>query len=224
MPALFKAFGAAFLFGTILQFFHDIIVFIPPQILELLIAFVDDSSNKVNEFVDENGTPLIVQREPLWRGIFYAFLLFLVAIFQTILSGQFNQRLNLVALRARTAIIGTIYRKALILSNTGKKETDQGEIVNLMSVDAQCFMDLITYVNAIWSAPLQIVLALYFLWTNLGPSVLAGIFVMIVMIPVSNFFISKLNGLEFEQRKNKDARVKLMNEILGGMKVKLFRE
>lgn len=33
-----------------------------------------------------------------------------------------------------------------------------------MSVDAQRFMDLITYINMIWSAPLQVVLALYFLW------------------------------------------------------------
>lgn len=39
-----------------------------------------------------------------------------------------------------------------------------GEMVNLMSVDAQRFMDLITYINMIWSAPLQVVLALYFLW------------------------------------------------------------
>jgi ATP-binding cassette subfamily C (CFTR/MRP) protein 1 len=39
-----------------------------------------------------------------------------------------------------------------------------GEIVNLMSVDAQRFMDLITYINMIWSAPLQVILALYFLW------------------------------------------------------------
>lgn len=43
---------------------------------------------------------------------------------------------------------------------------------------------------------------------------------MIVLIPVSNFFITKLNALEYRQRKNKDARVKLMSEILGGIKVK----
>lgn len=39
-----------------------------------------------------------------------------------------------------------------------------GEIVNLMSVDAQRFMDLATYINMIWSAPLQVILALYLLW------------------------------------------------------------
>lgn len=33
-----------------------------------------------------------------------------------------------------------------------------------MSVDAQRFMDLATYINMIWSAPLQVTLALYLLW------------------------------------------------------------
>lgn len=33
-----------------------------------------------------------------------------------------------------------------------------------MSVDAQRFMDLTTYINMVWSAPLQVMLALYLLW------------------------------------------------------------
>lgn len=43
-----------------------------------------------------------------------------------------------------------------------------GEIVNLMSVDAQRFTDLMAYINMVWSAPLQITLALFFLWQYLG--------------------------------------------------------
>jgi ATP-binding cassette subfamily C (CFTR/MRP) protein 1 len=54
------------------------------------------------------------------------------------------------------------------MSNTARKESTVGEIVNLMSVDAQRFMDLTAYLNMIWSAPLQIALALYFLWDTLG--------------------------------------------------------
>lgn len=37
-----------------------------------------------------------------------------------------------------------------------------------MSVDAQRFMDLTTYLNMLWSAPLQISLAIYFLYQILG--------------------------------------------------------
>ncbi len=215
MPAVFKAFGSAFLFGLILQFSHDVLMFVPPKILGLLIQFVSSSHTE-----DAGNVSNAENSEPLWVGIFYAMSLFIVALLKTILSGQFNQRLSVVALRIRTAIIGVIYRKALVLSNTAKKETATGEIVNLMAVDAQCFMDLLIYVNSIWSAPLQIILALYFLWGHLGPSVLAGLAVMILLSPISNFCISKLNALEFKQRKNKDERIKLMNEILGGIKVR----
>lgn len=176
MGPIFKAFGSAFLFGVILQFSHDLLMFVPPQILRLLIQFVDSAATTTqsNDTVEVDDYIFVDRREPLWRGIFYAILLFIVAIIQTILSGQFNQRLSVVALRIRTALIGVIYRKALNLSNSAKKETATGNIVNLMAVDAQCFMDLLIYVNSIWSAPLQIILALYFLWGNLGPSVLAG--------------------------------------------------
>lgn len=58
--------------------------------------------------------------------------------------------------------------QALRISSSARKESTVGEIVNLMSVDAQRFMDLTSYINMLWSAPLQIALALYFLWDLLG--------------------------------------------------------
>ena len=54
-----------------------------------------------------------------------------------------------------------------------------------MSVDAQRFMDLMTYLHILWSAPLQIVLAIFFLYIAMGPSVFAGVGVMILMIPIN---------------------------------------
>ena len=88
-----------------------------------------------------------------------------------------------------------------------------------MAVDAQRFMDLTTYINMIWSAPLQIGLALYFLWQILGPSVLAGLAVMIILIPVNGVIANMIKTLQIKQMKNKDERVKLMNEVLSGIKV-----
>lgn len=66
-----------------------------------------------------------------------------------------------------TRLCGTtlyVLFKAMVISSTARRTSTVGEIVNLMSVDAQRFMDLITYINMVWSAPLQVVLALYFLW------------------------------------------------------------
>ncbi|XP_053695520.1 multidrug resistance-associated protein 1 isoform X2 [Sabethes cyaneus] len=200
LPALTKAFGGTFAFGSFLKLGQDLLTFASPQILRLIINFVGGD-------------------EPLWKGIFYAILLFIVAAAQTLFLAQYFNRMFFVGLRIRTALISAIYRKALIISNSARKTTTVGEIVNLMAVDAQRFMDLTTYINMLWSAPLQITLALFFLWEILGPSVLAGLAVMIILIPVNGVIANKIKTLQIKQMKNKDERVKLMNEVLSGIKV-----
>lgn len=200
LPALIKAFGPTFAFGSFLKLGQDLLTFASPQILRLIIGFVGSD-------------------EPLWKGIFYASLLFSVAAVQTLFLAQYFNRMFFVGLRIRTALISAIYRKALIISNSARKGSTVGEIVNLMAVDAQRFMDLTTYINMLWSAPLQIGLALFFLWEILGPSVLAGLAVMIILIPVNGVIANQIKTLQIKQMKNKDERVKLMNEVLSGIKV-----
>lgn len=75
------------------------------------------------------------------------------------------------------------------------------------------------YINMLWSAPLQIAIALYFLWQILGPSVLSGLFLMIILVPVNGAIAAKTRSYQVSQMKFKDARVKSMNEILQGIKV-----
>lgn len=154
-----------------------------------------------------------------WKGYFFTALLFITATVQTLLLAQYFNRMFIVGMRIRTALVSTIYRKSLKISNSARKETTVGEIVNLMAVDAQKFIELIGFLNMIWSAPFQIILSLYFLWNELGPSVLAGLAVMIILIPVNGFIANKVKTLQIKQMKNKDERVKLMNEILSGIKV-----
>ncbi|GLH03628.1 Probable multidrug resistance-associated protein lethal(2)03659 [Gryllus bimaculatus] len=202
LPAVCKAFGATFLFGSLLKLVQDLLTFASPQILKLLISYVSDDT-----YTEE------------WKGYFYAVLMFLAASIQTLFLAQYFNRMFLVGLRIRTALVSAIYRKALRLSSAARKESTVGEIVNLMSVDAQRFMDLTAYLSMLWSAPLQIALALYFLWDTLGPSVLAGLAVMIILIPVNGVVANRVKVLQIRQMKNKDERVKLMNEVLSGIKV-----
>ena len=75
-----------------------------------------------------------------------------------------------------------------------------GEIVNLMSVDAQRFMDLATYLHIIWSAPFQIMLAIFFLYITMGPSVFAGVGVMILIIPVNSIAASVIKKMQVYKR------------------------
>ncbi|KAI5103035.1 canalicular multispecific organic anion transporter 2 isoform X3, partial [Silurus meridionalis] len=199
--ALIRAFGPYFLIGSAFKLLHDTIVFINPQLLRLLIKFAKKKD------------------VPSWWGFALAFCMFGCALLQTLILHQHFQYCFVTGMRLRTAIIGAIYRKSLVITNEAKRSSTVGEIVNLMSVDAQRFMDLTTFLNMLWSAPLQIILALFFLWQTLGPSVLAGIAVMVLLIPFNAVIAMKTRAYQVEQMKYKDARIKLMNEILNGIKV-----
>ncbi|CAI8018867.1 Multidrug resistance-associated protein 1, partial [Geodia barretti] len=112
-------------------------------------------------------------------------------------------------MRMRSAIVAAIYKKALCLNNKSRREKTVGEIVNLMSVDAQRFMDLMTYFHLIWSAPLQIVLALLFLYFTMGVSIFAGFALMILMIPFNAAIAAKSRKYQVKQMAHKDSRIKL---------------
>ncbi|XP_032768995.1 multidrug resistance-associated protein 1 isoform X2 [Rattus rattus] len=198
---LYKTFGPYFLMSFLYKALHDLMMFAGPEILELIISFVND------------------REAPDWQGYLYTALLFVSACLQTLALHQYFHICFVTGMRIKTAVVGAVYRKALVITNSARKSSTVGEIVNLMSVDAQRFMDLATYINMIWSAPLQVILALYFLWLNLGPSVLAGVAVMILMVPFNAVMAMKTKTYQVAHMKSKDNRIKLMNEILNGIKV-----
>uniref|UniRef100_A0A287B6A6 Multidrug resistance-associated protein 1 n=1 Tax=Sus scrofa TaxID=9823 RepID=A0A287B6A6_PIG len=198
---LYKTFGPYFLMSFLFKALHDLMMFAGPEILKLLINFVND------------------KKAPDWQGYFFTALLFISACLQTLVLHQYFHICFVSGMRIKSAVIGAVYRKALVITNSARKSSTVGEIVNLMSVDAQRFMDLATYINMIWSAPLQVILALYLLWLNLGPSVLAGVAVMIFMVPLNAMMAMKTKTYQVAHMKSKDNRIKLMNEILNGIKV-----
>ncbi|XP_070940280.1 multidrug resistance-associated protein 1 isoform X1 [Macaca nemestrina] len=198
---LYKTFGPYFLMSFFFKAIHDLMMFSGPEILKLLINFVNDT------------------KAPDWQGYFYTALLFVAACLQTLVLHQYFHICFVSGMRIKTAVIGAVYRKALVITNAARKSSTVGEIVNLMSVDAQRFMDLATYINMIWSAPLQVILALYLLWRNLGPPILAGVAVMVLMVPVNAVMAMKTKTYQVAHMKSKDNRIKLMNEILNGIKV-----
>ena len=92
------------------------------------------------------------------------------------------------------------------------------------------------------SAGSQVGLSIYFLWRLLGVSVIAGLVILILMVPFNSFISIKMRNcqvlssnhrkkykflkytvqrfpLQVEQMKYKDERLKMMSEILNGIKV-----
>uniref|UniRef100_A0A663DUI7 ATP binding cassette subfamily C member 2 n=1 Tax=Aquila chrysaetos chrysaetos TaxID=223781 RepID=A0A663DUI7_AQUCH len=204
VKTLCKTFWQNLLLSVAFKLVHDGLVFVSPQLLKLLIAFVSDEESFA------------------WQGYLYAILLFLTALIQSLCLQQYFSLCFQLGINVRASLTAAIYKKVGMALAT-RKESTVGETVNLMSADAQRFMDTANFVHQLWSSPLQIILAIVFLWGELGPSVLAGIAVMVLLIPINGFLVAKAKTIQVRNMKNKDERMKIMSEILNGIKIlKLF--
>uniref|UniRef100_A0A672LSW8 Canalicular multispecific organic anion transporter 1-like n=1 Tax=Sinocyclocheilus grahami TaxID=75366 RepID=A0A672LSW8_SINGR len=201
VPTIAKTFKGVLLESAFFKLIQDLLSFASPQLLKLMISFTQDKSSHA------------------WTGYLYAVLLLVVAFLQSVILQQYFQRCFILGMKVRTALMAAVYKKALVVSNDSRKESTAGEIVNLMSADAQRFNDVTNFIHLLWSCPLQIALAIAFLWIELGPSVLAGLLVMVLMVPINGWLATKSRGFQMENMKFKDKRMKIVNDILNGIKV-----
>ncbi|VDM43710.1 unnamed protein product [Toxocara canis] len=204
---LFRTYYLPFLGGAALKFLFDLLQFVAPQLLSVLFL------NSMLISFTENKS------QPLWIGIAISLSMFFVALFQSFILHQYFHTMFSLGMNIRSVLTSTVYAKALALSNSARKNRTVGEIVNLMSVDIQRIQDMTSFVMLFWSAPLQVILSIYFLWRLLGISVIAGLFILVAMIPFNSWISVKMRSCQVEQMKHKDERLKLMSEILNGIKV-----
>jgi len=79
-----------------------------------------------------------------WKGYFYAILLLATSVLQTLILGQYFQRMFVVGMRTRTTLVSCIYRKALLLSNSARKGLfDEAELVLYVSSSVLWFETII---------------------------------------------------------------------------------
>ena len=209
--AMFRAFSGPYFRGAIIKTLSDVLSFIQPQLLRLLISFV-------GSYRDGNAEP-----QPIIRGAAIAIGMFVVSVSQTVCLHQYFQRAFETGMRIRSSLTAMIYAKSLKLSNEGRASKSTGDVVNYMAVDTQRLQDLTQYAQMLWSAPFQIALCMASLYQLVGVSMLAGVGAMILMIPINSVIAKIMKSLQKTQMKNKDSRTRLMTEILNNMKsIKLF--
>ena len=134
-------------------------------------------------------------------------------------SNHYFRQTYVAAFQMRTAVICAVYRKTLSLANHARKQFTSGEITNLMSIDAQRFIEIVPFLNTVWSGPFQFALAIYFLYDLVGVSALAGLAVFAILVPINIYGGKYGRTIQVNQMKAKDERILLMNEVLQGIKV-----
>ncbi|XP_035826503.1 multidrug resistance-associated protein 1 [Aplysia californica] len=154
-----------------------------------------------------------------WHGYIYATALLASKVVTAVFDFPLQFLTNCVAIRVRSAAIATVFRKALTMCSEARKDSTVGEIVNLMSVDAANLEMMMNYSFWLWLSVIYMVVGAYFLYTVVGVAMFAGLGYIFVMFILNAVVMEKMRQYQDQIMIVKDERVKLMSEVLNGMKV-----
>uniref|UniRef100_A0A9J7Z181 ATP-binding cassette sub-family C member 10 n=1 Tax=Cyprinus carpio carpio TaxID=630221 RepID=A0A9J7Z181_CYPCA len=201
LQVLHKAFGLRYYLLGVLKLAASMLAFAGPLLLGGLVSFMETDG------------------APLSKGVWCAVGLFASTFLAALLRNIFIYEVSKVALEARAAVISTIYSKALKVSASALARFNMGEVVNFMSTDTDRVVNFFNSFHEVWSLPFQFVLALYLLYLQVGVAFLGGVGVAVLLVPLNKVLASRILENNKHMLLHKDGRVKLMTEILFGIRV-----
>jgi ATP-binding cassette subfamily C (CFTR/MRP) protein 1 len=213
LRALRRTFGRSFaLAGIAFLFFYAFQLSVPILMQYLLQTISSASSQNPSE------PPL-----PLWHGIAYALAMTAALILQSVSVNLYWFMSYRIGMRVRTALTALVYRKSFVLDSESKQKRTVGEMVNFQAIDCQRFLDLLPVLHNVYVSPAVIILAAALLYTFVGPSVFAGLSLMIGMVLLNLFLAKKVAFRQKSVMTHRDKRANLLNEILLGIRIiKMF--
>lgn len=198
---LHGAFGHCYLALGLLKLVGTMLGFSGPLLLSLLVGFLEEG------------------REPLSHGLLYALGLTGGAVLGAVLQNQYGYEVRKVALQARGAVLNILYRKALQL---GPRRPPAGEVLNLLGTDSERLLNFAGSFHEAWGLPLQLAITLYLLHQQVGVAFVGGLILALLLVPVNKVIATRIMASNQEMLQHKDARVKLVTELLSGMRVIKF--
>ncbi|XP_025846741.2 ATP-binding cassette sub-family C member 10 isoform X2 [Vulpes vulpes] len=199
--ALYKAFGRHYLALGLLKLVGTMLGFSGPLLLSLLVGFLEEG------------------QEPLSNGLLYALGLAGGAVLGAVLQNQYGYEIRKVTLQARGAVLNILYRKALQL---GPRRPPAGEALNLLGTDSERLLNFAGSFHEAWGLPLQLAITLYLLHQQVGVAFVGGLILALLLVPVNKVIATRIMASNQEMLQHKDARVKLMTELLSGVRVIKF--
>ncbi|XP_074155461.1 LOW QUALITY PROTEIN: ATP-binding cassette sub-family C member 4 [Sminthopsis crassicaudata] len=149
----------------------------------------------------------------------YAAALSFCTLVLAILHHLYFYHVQCTGMKLRVAMCHMIYRKALRLSNAAMGKTTTGQIVNLLSNDVNKFDQVTIFLHFLWAGPIQAIAVTALLWLEIGVSCLAGMVVLLILLPLQSCFGRLFSSLRSQTAAFTDVRIRTMNEVIMGIRI-----
>ncbi|ULT81994.1 hypothetical protein L3Y34_011748 [Caenorhabditis briggsae] len=112
-----------------------------------------------------------------------------------------------------------LYKKALRLSLGSLADTNSGQIIQLLNTDAAKLEQAFLFAHYVWLCPLLMFFYGFILWYYFGNSCLLGFIVMMLIVTFQVHFSYQLGVNRKNIGDRMDDRLKVMSELINGMRV-----
>ncbi|KAI0035413.1 ABC transporter [Vararia minispora EC-137] len=184
-----------------------------PLVVKALINFATESYTNHREGLPVPG---------IGRGVGLAICLVILQLIGSLCTHHFFYRSASTGVLLRGGLIHAIYNRSLLLTTRARGKLPNGKLVNHISTDVSRIDFCSGFFHMFWAAPIQMAICLALLIINLGPSALAGFAFFIVATPLQAYIMKSLFMIRKKTMIWTDKRAKLLQELLGGMKVIKF--
>jgi len=146
-------------------------------------------------------------------------LLFVFPMSASLCLAHSNNIMAHTGAQVRNFLIDAIYRKSLRLSSASRQSVSTGKIVTMFSEDTNQIRAFLFFVCNTAVAPLQIAACLYLIYQQVGPATFVGLGFTFVTMPLNGMVFGMVAGFRKQKMGFTDMRVKLMSEILNGIRI-----
>jgi ATP-binding cassette subfamily C (CFTR/MRP) protein 10 len=205
LRVLFNCFGRQFFAIGVLKFMADCSGFAGPLLLNELLTFMESQ-----------------EKDMMW-GYIYASGLAASTFVTAMCNTHFTLFMAELGLKVRAAVTTAVYRHTLKMTSSQMGGFGVGEIINFMSTDTDRIVNFSPTLHSTWSLPLQFSVTMILLYKQVGLSCLVGVAITIIMIPLNKHIVDMIFKMSTNLMAAKDERVKIMSEVLHGVRsIKFF--
>ena len=201
---LFRTYRWEFLLLGFLKLLTCLLSFVGPVLLNQIVTLIENDP----------------EREDLPTGLILVGVLFAGLLLQAVVGAQYNVYAALVQTKIRGGLTRAVFLRAMkvpshVLQSRGITE---GEIANMVQIDISKIVDVVPSLHELWSLPLLLVIAFSLLYFQVKIGFLAGVAVIIIMIPINSWIARAIGTATAKLMRHKDLRVTYISDAIRGMK------